>query len=262
MRSHAVAVLLRRGTFVASVAHRTSLSGLSRTDVTGKEPVPVSDNHPPLNTLMAVGELRSAWTEKRRPSHVFVVMAAITIALLVVLPVVAFVVLSLLGGGEGTEGAAYVATYTDGVDLHGAGTTEAWEIVIDLGPGITRGLSTLSSPSISVEAYSESPDLPQIEISAGPPIESGQESVRHPAHKWERDSSNWPIEIPEECLDGCRLVFPIEVTQLGEGPLASFDIGTDLKLVWETIPTIQDALGGAELRDHASIELTGPDRSQ
>jgi hypothetical protein len=189
-----------------------------------------------------------------------VVIAVIVVILTGVLPVLVMVVFAFLGAEDG-PGAAYVTTYTSGVDLHGAGTTETWEIVLDLDSGITRGLSTSSRSHLHVEVFSDSPDIPLIEIIAGPPIGSDEEVLRHPARKWERPV-HWPIEIPDECLDGCRLVFPIQVTQLGEGSLAYFDIRTSLQMNWDTVETTRDVLGEVQLSDRVTIELAGPNRNR
>lgn len=164
-----------------------------------------------------------------------------------------------IAGGEGADSGDSVGTGRGvSVDLHGRDSAEDWVIVLDLDPGLTEGLV---SASMFVSANGGLPGLPGVEIKPGPPIEEGEPFLHRDGDG--HHSVEWPFEIPADCADGCQLDFPIRITQLGDGPLASFSFSTSVSIRWEDWQAKEKALGiDVPLPARASLEVIGPHEDQ
>jgi hypothetical protein len=158
--------------------------------------------------------------------------------------------------GNGPPSSGSVGTNGVSIDLQGIDSTEDWEIVVDVDPGMTAGLE---ATLISVSANGGHPELPLVEITPGPPIEDGEPFLHRAGDG--HHSVEWPFDLPAECRDGCRLVFPVQVAQLGEGPFAQMSWQATLHMDWEDSEAYASAVGEADVNFHTKvdIELRGPD---
>jgi hypothetical protein len=148
------------------------------------------------------------------------------------------------GNGPPSRGSVS-AEPSPSVDLHEIGSTQTWEIVVDVEPGMTAGLD---ATSITVSANGGHPELPLVEIRPGPPIEDG-EPFLHQAREGYH-SVEWPFDLPAGCQDGCRLVFPVQATQLGEGSFAQMSWQATVHMYWEDADAMSAAIGEGDVNLH------------
>lgn len=167
------------------------------------------------------------------------------------------VLVSLWGEGPPSSGSVGLKYPTD-LELQGVDSTEIWEIVVEIPSGMTVGLD---ATSISVSANGGHPDLPLVEIRPGPPIEDGEPFLHRAGDG--HHSVEWPFDLPDDCQDGCRLVVPVQITQLGEGPFAEMSWRARFHMDWEDSEAMTSALGeeaDGNFHTRVDIEVRGPDR--
>jgi hypothetical protein len=208
---------------------------------------------------------------------VFALMSVGSKALLLIAAPVLVAVL-----GEELPLTEQVGPKTEKPDAHlqGLGTSETWQVVVTLDPGLTEGLA---ASNLVVAAPGTNRDLPAVEVTPGPPL-VGAPPLGHVGGQ-ERHQVEWPIDIPADCADGCRLVFPFAITQTGlpfsytqrfyfpfhlpaEGTGEyPYDFSTDsfsfnmwMEMEWEDGQAKDAALGDGLLDDKATFDIDGPIR--